>query len=367
MGWFLTRMNRLWHVQCLHGLAVLLLMGFGLGFHSNANAQTMRTVLDQSDHVLVSDIAAGEEPVEYDMTPAAIRSLILGASPSTSTVRFSEAEQRNVALAFGASALLPGAGQWLNGQRVKAALAVGIEAAIITGYVVTRQKGLDEEDAFRAFAHSRWDPAQYAAWLNDYREYLNMEHAGGITAPPVSIVSGIDLTQPSGWSAADRDQVQQMFDQITAIERQAFHPETGAAFSHQLPDFADQQYYELIGKYFQFAPGWDDYPAWRGSDDSFLAAIDPELTGANGSKPNVSDTFYSYARDHADAQDLLRKASRISTLLVFNHLIAGIDAAVSAKLFNDRQAKRLDTRMGLAWDPDGAPVPVASIRWTLGR
>ena len=272
------------------------------------------------------------------------------------------------AAAFGASAVLPGAGQWINGQRVKALVALGLEAAVITGYVVTRQNGLDAEDDFRAFADSRWSPTRYASWLNDYREYLNDEHAASITAPPVDLLQGVDFGLPSSWSAAERAAVQQMFDQIMAIERQAFHPETGAAFSHQLPDFADQQYYELIGKYFQFAPGWDDYPAWRGADDAFLDAIDPELTGANGSKPNVSDTFYSYAREHADAQDLLRKASRISLLIVVNHLVAGIDAAVTAKLRRDRSmASRLSSRMGLAWDPDGAPVPVAGIQWQFGN
>lgn len=281
--------------------------------------------------------------------------------------------ERNVALAFGASAVLPGAGQWLNNQRVKAVVAVGLEAAIITGYVVTRQNGLRAEDDFRAFAHDRWNPAQYASWLNDYREYLNDEYAASITAPPVNIIQGVDLTRPSSWSVSDQAAVRQMFDQIQAIERQAFHPETGAAFSHQLPDFGDQQYYELIGKYFQFAPGWDDYPAWRGADDGYLAAIDPEMTGSGGSKPNVSATFYSYADDHAHAQDLLRTASRISLLLVFNHIIAGIDAAVSAKLHNDRMERgamamdRLSSRMGLAWDPDGAPVPVVQLSWKLSR
>lgn len=300
-------------------------------------------------------------------TRAALRSMILSGPGVSDSGIVAADKERNVALAFGASAVLPGAGQWLNGQRVKAIVAVGIEAAIITSYVVTRRNGLNEEDAFRAFAHDRWNPARYASWLNDYREYLNDDYAAGISAPPVDIVQGVDLTRPDAWSAADRDRVLQMFDQIQAIERQAFHPETGAAFSHQLPDFGDQQYYELIGKYFQFAPGWDDYPEWRAADDGYLPAIDPELTGPNGSKPNVSDTFYSYARDHADAQDLLRKASRISTLLVFNHLIAGIDAAVSAKLFNDRLARRLDTQMGLAWDPSGAAVPVVGLQWTLSR
>jgi len=312
--------------------------------------------------------AFGQRSVPADApSPGALRSMILSAPSVPGTRVVDPGQERNVALAFGASAVLPGAGQWLNGQRVKALAAIGMEAAIITSYMVLRRNGLHQEDAFRAFAHDRWDPSRYAGWLNDYREYLNDEYAAGITAPPVDLVNGVDLSRPDAWSAADRDRVLQMFDQIQAIERQAFHPETGAAFSHQLPDFGDQQYYELIGKYFQFAPGWDDYPEWRAADDGFLAPIDPELTGSDGSKPNVSTTFYSYARDHADAQDLLRRASRISTLLVFNHLLAGIDAAVSAKLFNDRLARRLDTHMGLAWDSGGSAVPVFGLQWSITR
>ncbi len=298
---------------------------------------------------------------------AALRAMVLAPREYPEPAGHGAQKERNVGLAFVTSAALPGSGQWLNGQRVKAIVAAGLEAAIITSYVVTRRQGLDQEDAFRSFAHDRWDPSRYASWLNDYREYLNDEYAATITAPPVDLVPGVDLSNPAGWSASDRDRVLQMFDQIQAIERQAFHPETGAAFSHQLPDFGDQQYYELIGKYFQFAPGWDDYPAWRSEDDGYLSAIDPEQTGPDGSKPNVSDTFYAYARDHADAQDLLRKASRISTLLVFNHLLAGIDAAVSAKLFNDSLAERLDTQMGVAWDPSGAAVPVVGLRWAITR
>jgi hypothetical protein len=310
--------------------------------------------------LLLLALPAEARQVSGEPGPAELRALIL--SPADMWQEGGQVS-RSPGIPFLASAVLPGAGQWINGQRVKAIVAVSVEAAIITGYFVTRQNGLQAEDDFRSFAHEGWSPTRYASWLNDYREYLNDELSASITAPPVQVVQGIDFSRPSAWSAADRATVQQMFNQITAIERQAFHPETGAVFSHQLPDFGDQQYYELIGKYFQFAPGWEDYPAWRGSDDGFLPAIDPELTASDGSKPNVSDTFYRYAGDHADAQDLLRKASRISLLLVFNHLIAGIDAAVSAKLKNDR----LSTSMGLAFDPQGSPQPVMGVRMRIGR
>lgn len=269
---------------------------------------------------------------------------------------------RHPAAAFALSAAVPGAGQAWNGQWIKAAVAIAVETALVTGYVVTRRRGLDAEDEFRAFAHEDWSPAQYAEWINDYRMYLQEEVGTSITAPPVEIVETIDFSTPSSWTRAERNAVDEMFNQIRAIERQSIHPETGAAFSHQIPDFGDQQYYELIGKYFQFAPGWFDYPDWVTGDGMFTAAIDPEVSGPGGTKLYVSDTFYEYARDHADAQDLLRTASRISIFFIVNHLVAGIDAAVTARIRQNRaSAATVSPVLDLAWSPDGRPAPRAGV------
>ncbi|NNF03820.1 MAG: hypothetical protein HKN17_05075 [Rhodothermales bacterium] len=278
---------------------------------------------------------------------------------ATATAR---APERHPAAAFALSAALPGAGQAWNRQWVKAAVAVAVETALITGYVVTRRRGLNEEDEFRAFAHEDWSPARYAAWINDYRVYLQEEIGTNITAPPVDIVDRVDYSNPGRWSAADRAAVDEMFDQIRAIERQSVHPETGAAFSHQIPDFADQQYYELIGKYFQFAPGWYDYPDWVTMDGMFTQAIDPELSGQGGTKVNVSETFYTYARDHAHAQDILRTASRISILFIVNHLAAGIDAAVTARIRSNRASvATVSPSVEMILAPDGLPAPRAGV------
>jgi hypothetical protein len=133
-----------------------------------------------------------------------------------------------------------------------------------------------------------------------------------------------------------------------------FHPETGASFSHVLPYFGEQQYYELIGKYFQFAPGWEDYPEWE-IDGMYTVAIDPQRSDGEGGKVNVSPNFYSYARDHARSQDLLRRASRVTSLIIVNHIISAIDAAVFSRLHNDR----LSARMEMVNDEAGRHAPRA--------
>lgn len=271
---------------------------------------------------------------------------------------------RSIPLAFGLSAIVPGLGQAYNRQWVKAAVGVGLEAAIIWGYTTSRSRGLDGEDAYQAYAHDHWSPLRYAGWLNEYAEWLRAEFqltvdADAIDVPDPLHTSGFDVTNPDGWSLDERRAISDLFRQIREVERAVVHPETGASFSHQLPAFADQQYYELIGKYFQFAPGWDDYPDYLTEDGEPIDdRMDPERTGAGGSKPNVSDRFFQYADDHGAANDYLRRASRVSMLFVVNHLIAAVDAALFAKLHNDR----LDTSLGFQPGPGGEAQPVASVR-----
>ena len=158
--------------------------------------------------------------------------------------------------------------------------------------------------------------------------------------------------------------------EIRNAEDNVYHPETGASFSHKLPFFGEQQYYELVGKYFQFAPGWSDYsyilnedgnPTWIDPDGNFLLSIDPEMTAGDGSKPNVTDTFFRYAEDHGEANDYLRRASRVSMLFVLNHLIAAVDAAVFAKIHNNR----IQTSVLMSQGVDGALQPQASLRVKL--
>ena len=288
------------------------------------------------------------------LNPGLIRAEMLFGSPSQ------EARTRSVPLALGLSALLPGAGQAYNRDWIKSVVALAIEGALIGGYFSWRARGMDGEEAYKEYAHDFWSPPRYATWLNDYVLWLNEAHNASISAPPIEIPGGIDFTAPESWTSQESAAVRQFFNRIRAVEGQIFHPETGASFSHKLPYFSEQQYYELIGKYFQFAPGWEDYPAWRVGEE-FTTAIDPERTGPGGTKPNIQGRFLEYADDHADANTLLRNASRVSSFIVLNHLVAAIDAAISARLHNIR----LETDVQLGFDVMNEPAVFASVRWSF--
>lgn len=274
--------------------------------------------------------------------------------------------RRVVPLAFGLSALVPGAGQAYNRQWVKAATAIAIEAALFAGYSTWRSRGLDGEAAYQAYAHQSWSALKYAGWLNDYADWLRESLGTSIDAEaivvPEALQNGFDITNPDGWTTGQRQAVSQLFAQIRRLEDAVIHPETGASFSHKLPGFGEQQYYELIGKYFQFAPGWSDYPVWLDEEGNPIdAVIDPERTAADGSKPNVTDQFYDYARDHGTANDYFRRASRLSIFFIMNHLVAAVDAAVFARLHNDR----LTPGISMHLDETGQPQPMMNLRVRL--
>lgn len=268
------------------------------------------------------------------------------------------AESRHVALGFGLSAVVPGAGQFYNQQWIKGVVAVALEGAMAASYFVWRSRGRDAEADYKVYAHEHWDPSRYASWLNDYVVFLEEEHGATINAATIAPPGAIDFSSPGSWTSQERQSVRDFFNEVRSVEERVFHPETGASFSHKLPYFAEQQYYELIGKYFQFAPGWADYPTWKEAGE-FTEAIDPELTGPGGSKPNVQGRFREYAEEHADANTLLRRASRVSALIVLNHVVAAIDAAITAKLHNDR----LDAGINLSYDVMNEPQLLASLSW----
>jgi hypothetical protein len=269
-------------------------------------------------------------------------------------------KRRSVPLAFGLSAVLPGVGQAYNRQWIKAGVAALLEVGLISGYVLWQNQGLDLEREYQRFAHNNWSPAQYALWLGDYRRYLEERHGGSFGHVDLTVPAGVDFRNPGDWTPEARRLANDFFDRIRSLERQLFHSITRATFSHTLPYLGDQQYYELIGKYFQFAPGWSDYAAWI-ENGEYTRFIDPGWMDEQGNRPNASPQFHSYASDHHRSNDLLRRSQRVASFLLLSHAMAAVDAAISAKLHNDR----FETSLGLNVDVFGFLEPSASIRLRL--
>lgn len=253
------------------------------------------------------------------------------------------ASSRSVPLAFVLSAAIPGTGQIYNKQWIKSGIFLGLEGFVIGTQISYNRTGTRLENELEVRANQLFSAVKYAEWLNSYT---------GNKGARITITEAarkINFANSANWSATEKAEVRTLFDAIRAAEEKSVHLKTDAAFSHKLPYFGEQQYYELMGKYFQYAPGWSDYNG----------ANDPEAEDASGKKINASPYFLKHATDQAEAQSYLRKASRLSTALIFNHVLAAFDAALSAKLHNNR----LQTGLAIGTDADGNWMPLAGIAW----
>ncbi len=241
----------------------------------------------------------------------------------------------NPGYAFLASAVVPGLGQAANRQWWKTAIFVAVEASAIGIYIHRENRGRDGERYYEEFGNANWSVVQYAQYLVTYHGdehgksfqdlltdtgrniYTEGEPFGGID-PAYDI--NID------WNLIN-------IHDLREAERNSFYA-TGYAFSHDLPDYGSQQYYELMSKYFQFGPGWREWDITR--TDQFN--ID------DGTMP---EQFWYHARVGFDFNDDLSVARNMLTLLVANHFFAAFDAFFTQKMRTARMQPTASMEYGL--------------------
>ena len=205
------------------------------------------------------------------------------------------------------SLAVPGAGEFYTQSYWRAGGFILVEAGLWVVYAVYSSKGDQQTTLFQDFADGHWSVVRYAQWIQDNAPKLNP-----------------DVTSFTGWNIPGTDNLQPWdrvnWDVLNAVEnRIAQLP--GNGFTHLLPHRPQQQYFELIGKYPQFAAGWDD------------AGV---MTPQRILNSDVSQRFLDYAKMRGKANDYYNIATNGSVLLIVNHLLSALDAAWSAAQFNNQ-------------------------------
>jgi hypothetical protein len=172
---------------------------------------------------------------------------------------------------------------------------------------VYTSKGDQQTTLFQDYADAHWSVVRYAQWIQDNTSKLNPD----VTGFTGWLVPGTETLQP--WDRVNWDVINNVENRIAQI--------TGNGFTHLLPRRPQQQYFELIGKYPQFAAGWDD---------SGVMTVERIL------KSDVSQRFLDYAAMRGKANDFYNIATTGSALLIVNHLLSALDAAWSAAQFNNQ-------------------------------
>ncbi len=227
------------------------------------------------------------------------------SSASGNPVMAKGIEKQNPMLNGLFSLIIPGAGQYRSEHYTKAVVFLAAEA-VFASYAVISNRTADKRTAdFQRYAEAHWSPVRYAKWIEQH----------GVVDYKPNLPTSMDYSK-----IANND-----FSQINAWERGDYGNHT-LGFSHQLPKFGEQQYYELIGKYNQFKFGWDQYP----QDANGVPVSD-----AGRYDEMVPQQLLNYAADRGKANDYYYAASFAMKALLINHILSAFDAMLSTASFNN--------------------------------
>ncbi len=204
---------------------------------------------------------------------------------NTTSLIPAQAPKKSVLLAGVLSFILPGAGEFYTENYYQAAAFAAIELTAIGIALTYDKKGNDQTTVFQNFADQNWSVVKYAEWLNRF-EQANIPINPDVTLNP--------------WDRVN-------WDSLNYYE---------SKFSHKLPRHGEQQYYELIGKYPQYSPGWN--------------AFDPNEPDYHV----LPQIFLDYAAMRGKANDYYNIASKAVIAIYINHFLSVIDAVWSAVNYN---------------------------------
>lgn len=197
------------------------------------------------------------------------------------------------------SAIIPGGGELYAGEYWKAAIFGVLEAGVITAAIVYNNKGDSKTEEFENFAdnvtdNSGWSVVRYAQWINEYKGKTIRIDPDPNKKP---------------WQRVN-------WEELNNVEREI------EGFSHTLAGHGEQQYYEMIGKYHQFSPGWWDFNG-----------------GSNNS--DISPSFKYYSGLRGDANDFYNMSTTAVIGIYINHFLSALDAVWSTVQFNKNLAVKV--------------------------
>lgn len=204
------------------------------------------------------------------------------------------------------SLALPGAGEFYNGDYLKSALFLAVEAAAITVGIIYDGKGDDKTEFYQNYADENWSVKKYAEWTIDNANRINSQ------------------VDPSNYNVFNND------GSVNWSELNSLENAIGSWFSHRLAPLGDQQYYEMIGKYQQFNSGWKDF---QDTEENPYTYGDP-----------LTEMFHYYSDQRGQANEFYNVARWAVIGVVTNHILSAVDAAWSAAVYNSELESQLNIK-----------------------
>lgn len=263
-----------------------------------------------------------EEETYYLVTPLLLRQ----------ETAFNQAESNPILLynnkyaTFLSSLVIPGSGQISNKNWLKAGLFAAVEAASIFLFFDYRDRAESGERKFEEWTNKHWSVVQYSEWLVNYHDVHGFEN------PRLNelrtMVNGVDpaFDNQKDWGEIDLNvlrEVERNTPYVTSDMERANN------FSHVLPDYGSQQYYELVSKYYQYQAGWKDYYEFHNSlaDDFYNRRF---LIDRNGAY--ASPFFFEGAELANEFNTDFRRSGYFISVLIANHIFSAFDAFFTFQL-----------------------------------
>ncbi len=248
-------------------------------------------------------------------------------------------------LAGAMSLIIPGSGEAYAGSYLKGAIFLAAEVTVWGFAYAYDKKGDDQTVEYKAYANAHWNVNDYIRWT-----LANLGELNGTLVPPPGGYEG--LIYPDGVPTTVDPGYYPPFNAVDWVELNAMERAVASGsngYTHTLPYYGEQQYYELIGKYEQFSRGWDDSQI-------------PEPPGTVNPVRSTSARFFEYAKMRARANDQYDVASTFVNVAVVNHVLSALDAYWSVTRLN----KSLHASVRVKMQPSvlgSVPVTTANFRY----
>jgi len=219
--------------------------------------------------------------------------------------------------AFLLSAIFPGAGEFYAHAKWRALAFSSVEIFSWLMYFSSRNKGDDLEKEYMQYADNYWDLFR---WLD---------------LSPTNDLCGPEHTHPL-YITYQKDGSEQEF-----MTDKDFYGVYDSLLNDGglIEPVKTRDFYENIGKYHQFACGWEDYLETHTIDGV-----------------TVSDTVYMspdrnhYLHQRKDSNDALKMATNFATVIMFNHLFSAFHAQIAAKQYTSEPKQEVSWHVGLLTD-----------------
>ncbi|MFC1548059.1 hypothetical protein ACFL5M_05990 [Candidatus Neomarinimicrobiota bacterium] len=252
------------------------------------------------------------------------------------------------------SLAVPGTGQFYAGKPKRAFVFLGVEVLTIATWNRYFRLGNEKTEAFQDSANEQWD---FRRWLEDVDlGYYDNEYytSNAATQSEGQILLGTEGGHYLEYFVdMNEDGRPEVFGNTKEHDQRLYLLLASQDSSGHLYVKKNNEYYENIGKYNQFFPGWDDAREYAGEK--------PESSKSGPFAYTEHRSKYLKMRDKANR--LKSVASYSVSALMFNHVISAVDAIFATAKWNREHATRFSGQLlyspTTAYGVSGVQISVA--------